>query len=215
MLRCLTVCAAIALVARLGAASPSDLVWFSSSSSDSNESSVAFDNCSGLPWICDYSCSCRLGYPTNVTCHHSVPCVGQRSFLKTFVCQYCFQTPESTHICARVDNCRMEEREYYVVNCTVPDDVFCLGPRAFSKAVDCRVVSDKSWGTALLLSALLGGFAADRFYLGHVGWGMFKLLTLGGFGVWALVDIVLVGTGFLKPVGALYADGVDWWPFDD
>lgn len=30
----------------------------------------------------------------------------------------------------------------------------------------------------------------DRFYLGQVASGVFKVVTLGGFGIWALVDLV-------------------------
>ena len=54
-------------------------------------------------------------------------------------------------------------------------------------------------------SIFLGGFAADRFYLGYYGWAVFKLLTLGGLGVWTLIDVVLVGSGYLGPAnGSLY-----------
>jgi len=39
----------------------------------------------------------------------------------------------------------------------------------------------------------------DRFYLGHVGAGIGKLLTFGGFGVWTLVDAALAAVGYLHP----------------
>ena len=55
--------------------------------------------------------------------------------------------------------------------------------------------SDKDWTTLLILSILLGGLGVDRFYAGHIGLGVLKLLTLGGCGIWALIDIIMVATG--------------------
>ena len=55
----------------------------------------------------------------------------------------------------------------------------------------------KSKLTAFLLSFFLGGFGADWFYLsagngGYIAAGVFKLLTLGGAGIWALVDWIRI-----------------------
>ena len=54
------------------------------------------------------------------------------------------------------------------------------------------VFSDKSYTTALILSIFLGTLGIDRFYLGYTGIGIAKLLTFGGCGVWALIDLVLI-----------------------
>ncbi|MST93881.1 MAG: TM2 domain-containing protein [Pedosphaera sp.] len=50
----------------------------------------------------------------------------------------------------------------------------------------------KDWLITLLLAIFLGGFGVDRFYTGHTGLGVFKLLTCGGVGVWSTIDIIMV-----------------------
>jgi len=51
--------------------------------------------------------------------------------------------------------------------------------------------SRKDKGVLILLATLLGIFGVDRFYRGQVGLGIVKLLTVGGFGIWVIIDSIV------------------------
>ena len=51
------------------------------------------------------------------------------------------------------------------------------------------------WLTLFLLTFFVGVLGVHRFYTGKIGTGFLMLITLGGFGIWFLVDLILVVTG--------------------
>lgn len=58
--------------------------------------------------------------------------------------------------------------------------------------------SDKSFIAVLLLCFFLGVLGVHRFYVGKVGTGVIQLLTLGGLGIWAFIDFIMIAIGNFK-----------------
>jgi TM2 domain-containing membrane protein YozV/ribosomal protein L40E len=59
-------------------------------------------------------------------------------------------------------------------------------------------VSPKSRLAVSLLAWFLGEFGAHRFYLGKIGTAIAMLFTLGGLGIWALIDFIYAVSGNMK-----------------
>ncbi|XP_023727056.1 TM2 domain-containing protein almondex isoform X1 [Cryptotermes secundus] len=162
----------------------------------------------GDPCIkCSFNESCVYGSSVNATCHAVGNCTGEKTFARSLLCRYCYQTENWEHVCAYNAKCKSisSPRAYYRTNCTVKSEVLCLGRRTFLKNVPCNWTGGYKWSTALVLSITLGGFGADRFYLGHWQEGIGKLFSFGGLGVWTLIDVILISLHYLGPAdGSLY-----------
>ena len=61
-----------------------------------------------------------------------------------------------------------------------------------SKWATLSTIQFKNPTTALLLSIFLGCYGIDRFYIGETSMGVGKLLTCGGFGIWAIIDWFMI-----------------------
>ena len=56
-------------------------------------------------------------------------------------------------------------------------------------------ISEKKRLVALLLCFFLGGIGVHRFYVGKVGTGIAMIFTLGGLGIWTLIDFIMIIVG--------------------
>jgi TM2 domain-containing membrane protein YozV len=72
--------------------------------------------------------------------------------------------------------------------------------------MDKNTAGGKKWLTAVLLCFFLGGLGIHRFYLGYTWQGIVQLLTLGGLGIWVLIDFIRIIIRDLKPKDGEYVD---------
>jgi hypothetical protein len=72
--------------------------------------------------------------------------------------------------------------------------------------------SEKSRAIALAVGAVLGPFGAHRYYVGKIGTGLLQTVTIGGFGLWWMYDMILISFGAFRD-----ADGrrVKYWTEDE
>nr|CAG4641353.1 EOG090X0IT6 [Eulimnadia texana] len=95
--------------------------------------------------------------------------------------------------CLKMGGQKYEDIEFTKVECAVLPGIDCHGEKTFLRdGFPCIKYTGHSFISTLLYSILLGFLGIDRFCLGHTGTAVGKLLTLGGVGIWWIVDIVLL-----------------------
>lgn len=117
---------------------------------------------------------------------------------------------EQGYGCIKFGGQKYQEVEQSRVWCKALDGIECYGDRTFLslKYYPCIKYSGHYFVNTLIYSVLLGFLGMDRFCLGHTGTAVGKLLTLGGIGIWWIVDIILLVLGELRP-----ADDSNWVPY--
>ncbi len=74
---------------------------------------------------------------------------------------------------------------------TAPSCPHCGAPQKISN----ESTSDKPWLPVALICFFVGFLGIHRFYVGKIGTGILMLLTFGGFGIWALIDFIMILMG--------------------
>lgn len=59
-------------------------------------------------------------------------------------------------------------------------------------------VSERGFVPMILLCFFLGVIGVHRFYAGKIGTGILHLVTLGGLGIWTMIDFIVIVTGNFK-----------------
>ncbi|HBO64946.1 TPA: hypothetical protein DD425_03220 [Candidatus Saccharibacteria bacterium] len=61
-----------------------------------------------------------------------------------------------------------------------------------------KLPKQKHFLAVFFISFMWGTFGVDRMYLGKVWTGIFKLITFGGFGLWVIVDLLIIMNGAMR-----------------
>ena len=99
-----------------------------------------------------------------------------------------------------------QDNEKYCIECGVLINIkaeICpkcgVRQQLLATPLSAEIVEQRNkWITCLLLCWFLGVLGVHRFYTGHTALGVLQLLTLGGGGIWALIDFIIIVSGNFK-----------------
>jgi len=99
-----------------------------------------------------------------------------------------------------------QDNEKYCIECGVLINIkaeICpkcgVRQQLIATPLSAEIVEQRNkWITCLLLCWFLGVLGIHRFYTGHTALGVLQLLTLGGCGIWALIDFIIIVSGNFK-----------------
>jgi len=102
------------------------------------------------------------------------------------------------HLVMSMNNENVEEvRESVVIETPAAPPLVQMPPKPTVDEFG-NPISPKSRLAAALLAWFLGVLGIHRFYVGKVGTGILMLVTLGGLGIWALIDFIVILVGSFK-----------------
>lgn len=89
-------------------------------------------------------------------------------------------------------NCgaQIADQAVICVSCGVGTPEYAQGPQGQQGDI-----SEKSGVVTLILCLFLGYLGIHRFYVGKPGTGVLMIITLGGFGIWVLIDLIMIAMG--------------------